>query len=90
MEEDYDPTPSVAETLLVRVIAQELLELADFTNDVSLVHKVNSEAVQILSEIKKVLDDPELDDSECFYRIDSIVDIFYQAGISTQRHEECG
>ena len=45
--------------------------------------------MRVLSEIKQVLDDPSLDDPECFYRIDSIVDVFYQAGLSTRRHEGC-
>ena len=46
-------------------------------------------AVALLGQIKAILDDETLDDPECFLRIDAIVGVFAQEGISTLRHLEC-
>ena len=73
--------------LWVRVGAQEMLRHARASGERFMAGCVDSEAVRVLSEIKQVLDDPSLDDPECFYRIDSIVDVFYRAGLSIRRHE---
>ena len=89
MKEARNSGPSIADELWVRVMAQEMLRYAKTIGEETMASKVDSEAVRILSEIKKVLDDPGLDDPECFYRIDAIVDAFHQAGLSTRRHEEC-
>lgn len=49
--------------------------------------KADSQALSILEEIRQVLDDPALDDSECFQRIERIVHIFCAHDISTTRHD---
>ena len=46
-------------------------------------------AVALLGQIKAILDDATLDDPACFLRIDAIVGVFAQEGISTLRHLEC-
>lgn len=89
MEENLRLDSDLADELWVRVIAQEMLRYAKTTGEEVMARKADSEAVRILSEIKKALDDPSLDDPECFSRIDAIVDAFYQAGLSTRRHREC-
>lgn len=89
MEENRKPDPAVEDELWARVIAQEMLRYARASGERFMASRVDSEAVRVLSKIKKVLDDPDLDDPECFYRIDVIVCAFYQAGLSTRRHEEC-
>lgn len=89
MEENLSPDLSVEDELWARVIAQEMLRCTRLTGERVMAGRVDSEAVRILSEIKKVLDDPSLEDQDCFLRIDAIVDAFYQAGLSTRRHEEC-
>lgn len=88
MEENLNLDPSVVDELWVRVVAQEMLRYAKSTGEETMARRVDSEAVRVLSEIKQVLDDPSLNDPECFDRIDAIVDAFYQAGLSTHRHEE--
>lgn len=75
--------------LWANVIAQEMVRYARATGAEVMAGRVDSEAVRVLSEIKAALDDPDLDDPECFYRIDAIVSAFYRAGLSTRRHEEC-
>ena len=84
MEENLSFDPSVVDELWVRAVAQEMLRFAKSTGEETLARGVDSEAVRILTEIKGVLDDPELDDPECF------LDVFYRAGLTTRRHIECG
>lgn len=49
--------------------------------------EAGSAALQVLTEIKTILDDDALDDPACFRRIDAIVDAFHKSGISTIRHD---
>lgn len=48
--------------------------------------QVESEALAVLAQIQETLNDKTLDDTECFHRIEAIVDIFHAHGISTSRH----
>lgn len=89
MEELFNLDPSLADELWARVMAQELLKLAKSTGEKAVARRMDSEAVRVLEEIKAVLNDPELNDPDCFYKIDAIVDVFFNSGLSTRRHEEC-
>lgn len=89
MEEIYNLDQLLVDELWMRAVAGELLRFAKATGAEEMAGRVDSEAVRVLSEIKRVLDDPELDDPACFYRIGAIVDAFYRAGLSTRRHQEC-
>ncbi len=82
-ENDYSV---VAEALWAQAIGQEVLKVVKSRGE-DIDQKVKSEALELLEEIKAVLDDDTLDDPTCFYRIDAIVDIFGDAGISTTRHD---
>lgn len=44
-----------------------------------------SRALDALARIKAVLDNGALDDPDCFYRIEAIVEPFYSAGLSASR-----
>lgn len=48
--------------------------------------RVEGDALSLICEIKRILDDESLSDVECFYKIDAIVMAFYRAGFSTERH----
>ena len=49
---------------------------------------IESESYKALKKIKAVLEDDSLDDKECFYRIEQIVDIFEQFGSNCgSRHD---
>ena len=50
--------------------------------------QINTDAVLLLKEIQRILDDETLDDPECFYRIDAIISAFHRAGLDTTRHWE--
>ena len=67
MEEIYDLDSSLVDELWTRAVAQELLRFSRATGAEVMAGRVDSEAVRVLSEIKAALDDPDLDDPECFY-----------------------
>jgi len=48
---------------------------------------VESRALAVISQIRDILNDDTLDDPECFRRIEAIVELFYDAGLSTTRHD---
>lgn len=49
--------------------------------------RLNAEAMDLLSQIKAILDDDAAEDPECFRRIDAIVSAFWAKGIYTPRHD---
>ncbi len=79
--------PSVAEELCAKALGQEMLRFARAYQTRDLVQDINSRAVSLLADKQKVLNDPALDDPECFQRIDTIVDAFHRYGLSTSRHD---
>ena len=46
-------------------------------------------ALELVRQIREILDDDTLDDSTCFLRIDAMVTSFHEAPVSTRRHWEC-
>lgn len=46
-----------------------------------------SKALELISQIKSILDDDAVDDPECFHRIDAMVDAFHDHGVPTARHD---
>lgn len=52
-----------------------------------LVQAAEGDAVRILDQIRRVLDDDSLDDPECFEKIEKIVQVFYANGLNTGRHD---
>lgn len=50
-------------------------------------HTVETRALETISKIKTILDDQTLDDSDCYGRIEAIVEEFYNTGLYTFRHD---
>jgi len=74
--------------LAAQEIGQEMLKYlkeAEILKGLEL--KTESKALQILEEIRRVLDDSSLDDPECFHRIEAIVKVMEANGIHTTRHD---
>jgi len=44
-------------------------------------------ALEAIAQIKTILDDKTLNDPECVQRIEAVVELFHEAGISTTRHD---
>ena len=49
--------------------------------------RLNAEAMDLISEIKAILDDDTTEDPACFQQIDRIVSAFWAKGIYTPRHD---
>ena len=48
---------------------------------------VDSRAVRIVEEIQRTLDDDTLDDPECFWKIERVMDVLEENWIGTSRHD---
>lgn len=79
---------SIFEELYAQAIGREALKyLSGADVREAAAQEARSAALQVLTEIKTILDDDTLDDPACFRRIDAIVDAFHKSGISTIRHD---
>lgn len=79
--------PSVSECLYSKVIGAEVLDFVRTYDQHVLARSVDSEAVQLIQKIIQILNDPELEDSSCFLRVDAIVQTFLDAGFNINRHD---
>lgn len=46
-----------------------------------------SAALSALAKIRNILNDETMNDPQCFYRIEAIIDTFYAHGIRTSHHD---
>ncbi len=79
---------SCYEELAAQTIGHEVLKYvkeAEIFKGLEL--KTESKALQVLEEIRCVLNDTSLDDPECFHRIEAIVNTMETNGIHTTRHD---
>lgn len=76
------------ESLYAQTLGQELMKWVREYDPHLFSLQVNTDAVLLLKEIQRILDDDALNDPECFYRIDAIVSAFHRAGLDTTRHWE--
>lgn len=78
---------TVSDTLWAKAIGAQILEWIKAQSPKQLECQIQSEALSLLTQIRDILNDKSLDDPECFYRIDALVNAFDAAGISTTRHD---
>ena len=72
------------EMLLIRVLSMDEKEKLD---PVTFIHDT---AYQTLREIKLILEDDQLDDPECFWRIERIVRVFEELGSTAGNRHDFG
>ena len=86
--EKYDgPNQMISEELYAKVMGQEILKFVQACDQHTLARQADSEAIRVLQKIREILNDETLDDPNCFYRIDAIVQTFWNVGISVERHD---
>lgn len=80
---------TIAEELYVQSLGWEVLRFLkrEEGNLLNLYRETDSEALRVLEEIRRVLDDDTLDDPDCFRRIEAVVKAFHAHDISTTRHD---
>lgn len=68
------------EQILTNLLAQGEVRVTFTNGNLDLNELVKDSCYHALSEIKSVIEDDELDDKECFERIERIVEIFESIG----------
>ena len=79
---------SAQEELAAQAIGLEImtqLKQEDCLKRIAL--ETQTKALQILEEVRHILNDDSLDDHQCFRRIDAIVNVFSANGMDTSRHD---
>ncbi len=84
----WDAEPIVEEELYAHAIGREILRYVKDYDQHLMARQIDSDAICLLKEIQKILDDKTRNDSDCFYAIDAIVDAFHAHNLSTDRHIE--
>ena len=79
----------VSESLYAQILGWEVLNYLkkEENNFSQRLKEIDSKALQILEEIRAVLNDDAADDPECFERIDRIVNLYNKNDIGTKRHD---
>lgn len=75
---------TVSKSLTAQAIGRAAVECLDQD---ALVKAVDAAAVELLEEIRDVLNDEGLDDPTCFHRIDALVSAFGRRGMDVTRHD---
>ena len=79
--------PEIPQALYERTVEQLAMTHVRALSADELIPRLNAEALDLLSEIKAILDDQTTEDPACFRRIDEIVRAFWAKGIYTPRHD---
>ena len=81
---------TILENLYATAIGREILHYLNSRGTDFWADQAEREAIALLGRIKAILDDPALDDPQCFRRVDELVGAFRSAGLSTTRHQPLG
>ena len=73
--------------ILAQVLSQQKAEIVFPQLELNAVEIVETECYKALQKIKAVIDDHDLNDSECFSRIEEIVCTLEELGCSSERHD---
>ncbi len=78
---------STVKQIYAKALGDLLLSYLDAQGYPPLPDTVETRALETISNIKAVLDDKTLDDSDCYGQIEAIVEEFYQTGLDNTRHD---
>ncbi len=88
MKEHDHGMPSISEEHYIKVIGKAVLDYAKDYNIHEAARRMESAAMELIEQIRDILNDNTLADPECFYRIEALVNAFADAGLYTTRHRE--
>lgn len=77
----------IPKALYEKTVEQMVMTYVSGLSVDELAPRLNAEAMDLLSQIKAILDADALEDSDCFRRIDAIVHAFWAKGVYTPRHD---
>lgn len=78
---------SIQDELYARAIGWEVLNYLRREHPGEVAQKIEGDVLCVLEKIQMILNDDDLDDSDCFEWIELIVKTFYANGLSTNRHD---
>lgn len=73
--------------MIERTIGATVMEYMKNYEPQRLLSQLNQDALQLLEQIRGILNDDSLDDSTCYQKIEAIVTTFHRHGIPTARHD---
>jgi len=76
----------ILRTLFATSIGNEVLNYVDTLDEHQLKISADSQALELLSEIKEILNDQTLKDPDCFRRIDAIIRAYEDRGMMLPWH----
>lgn len=77
----------ILKDVYAKAIGDLTLRYLESLHHKDIIPATESNALDIIAQIKAVLDDETLNDPECFRKIDAIVDIFHANGLDAARHD---
>lgn len=77
----------IPKALYEKTVEQMVMTYVGTLSVDELAPRLNAGAMNLLSEIKAILDDDTVEDPACFRQIDKIVSAFWAKGIYTPRHD---
>ena len=77
----------IYEEILAHYLSKENAQILFPQLKIDALQIVESECCRTLEKIRKILDDPNLEDDTCFERIEQIVCALESSGIRTTRHD---
>lgn len=76
------------EELAVKAIGLEVMRYLKQEETIQKVaRETEKRAIEVLEEIRRILNDDSLEDPECFQRIEAILTVLEEAGLFTTRHD---
>ena len=79
--------PEILKNLYANAIGELVIRYLETIQPEVLPLQVESKALELIAQIKSILDDETLDDPACFFRIDALVNAFHARCILTPRHD---
>ncbi len=77
----------ILKSIYARAMGELTLRFLESVGQDAIVPVMESKALDVISQIKAILDDETLNDRECFQRIEAVVNVFEANGIDTTRHD---
>ena len=77
----------ILKSIYAKAIGELIVDYLDSTGCTEVFSVTEPKAIELITEVKAILNDDSLDDPQCFHRIDAIVNVFSANGMDTSRHD---
>lgn len=77
----------ILKSIYAKAIGELIADYLDSIGCTEVFSVTESKAIELITEVKAILNDDSLDNLQCFRRIDAIVNVFSSNGMDTLRHD---